>query len=182
MPLSHSVIKYQQGNCQIFMQFCIGVLYLLKGLLKVCLLLCSAWPICMRFNTEDIHMMVFCNYKLFIYVNSESHTDITDIHKILSVFPTNFIWFGYKSVHAIFMQCCPTTVSFMKVSAVKAILYVTMYMRFVQILYIFHPLCIKFSTGDVHKNLLWDHEFGKNQYSKIHDLFSIYEFCETLCR
>jgi len=55
-------------------------------------------------------------------------------------------------------------------------------MRFVQILYFFHPLCIKFSAGYVHKNLLRDHEFGKNQCSKIHALFSIYEFYETLYR
>jgi len=128
--------------------------------------------------------MLFCNYKLFIYicVYSESHTDIKAIHTIFSVFPTTFIWFRYNSVHTIFMQCCPGIASFIKVRAVKAILYFTMYLRFVHILYIFHPLWIKFSTGDVHKNVLRDHEFGENQYSKIHALFSIYEFCETLCR
>lgn len=41
---------------------------------------------------------------------------------------------------------------------------------------------MKFSTGDVHKNVLWDQQFGENQCSKIHALFTIYEFCENLCR
>lgn len=113
---------------------------------------------------------------------SESHTDIKDINKLFSVFRTNFIWFAYNSVHTIFMQHCPGIVSFMKVRAVKVILYFMMYMRFVHILYIFHPLWNKFSTGYVHRSLLWNHEFGENQCSKIHALFSIYEFCETLCR
>jgi hypothetical protein len=50
---------------------------------------------------------------------------------------------------------CATVVGFMNINAMKVMLYVSAQMQFCHICYIFlRPVCLKFSTEDVQKNVL----------------------------
>jgi hypothetical protein len=67
-------------------------------------------------------------------------------------------------------ESCQADTIFMKTSTVKGLLYLKVQMKFCLYFIYFHPLSIKFSTGDIYTNLMSDSKFHVNWNSQHHIL------------
>ena len=66
-----------------------------------------------------------------------------------------------------FTGSCQTDMSFVRTSTVKGLLYLKVQIKFCFYCIHSHPISIKLSTGDVHKNLLSDSRFCVNWNKKM---------------
>jgi hypothetical protein len=122
----------------------------------------------MKFDIEDLHIMLLRNCEFHKNRCKERHTSHTSKNQIFTIPSINFFWFGSNSVWEISAKIYLASTSFMKIGVVKATNYLGVYKNFSLQLHIYCPLGIKASRGDLHIILLRICKFHENWHREGH--------------